>query len=212
MSKNENLVVIDYDAGNLYNVGNALKHLGVAYLMSGDPDRVARADRVILPGVGSARAAMASLERQGLTRLIPRLTVPFLGICLGMQVLFEESEEDRCPCLGLLPGVVRQFDRQRVKVPHIGWNEVEWTPGDDERDEMAPLREGLPPIHHFYFVHSYFAPLHPSATVAVTDYDGRFSSAVRKDNFLGLQFHPERSGGPGLQLLRNFLQWDGGAA
>ncbi len=208
MTNKGSLVVIDYDAGNLYNVGNALKFLGADYVMSGDPDLVARADRVILPGVGSARAAMASLARQGLKDLIPRLTVPFLGICLGMQLLFEESEEDRCPCLGLLPGTVRRFDRERVKVPHIGWNQVEWE-ADGSRP-FAELTRGLESSGYFYFVHSYFAPVHPDATTAVTEYDGPFSSAVRKDNFLGLQFHPERSGRPGLQLLRHFLGWKGG--
>jgi imidazole glycerol-phosphate synthase subunit HisH len=202
------LVVIDYDAGNLYNVGNALKFLGADYVMSGDPELVARAGRVILPGVGSARAAMASLARQGLSELIPRLTVPFLGICLGMQLLFEESEEDHCPCLGLLEGAVRRFDRERVKVPHIGWNRVDWKTDSPQR--LPELTRGLESSGYFYFVHSYFAPLHPGATLAVTEYDRSFSSAVRKDNFLGLQFHPERSGGPGLRLLRNFLSWEGG--
>lgn len=208
MTKKAGLVVVDYDAGNLYNVGNALKFLGADYVMSGDPDLVARADRVILPGVGSARAAMTSLARQGLSDLIPRLTVPFLGICLGMQLLFEVSEEDRCPCLGLLQGTVRRFARERVKVPHIGWNQVEWGAAGPQR--LSELTQGLESSGYFYFVHSYFAPVHPDATMAVTEYDGLFSSAVRKGNFLGLQFHPERSGGPGLQLLRNFLSWEGG--
>ena len=211
MTKMGNLVVIDYDAGNLYNVGNALRHLGTDFVMSGDPDRVARADRVILPGVGSARAAMASLERQGLIDIISNLTVPFLGICLGMQLLFEESEEDRCPCLGLLPGTVRRFDRNRVKVPHIGWNEVEWRKTGPEQ-RLVSLVGGLAPAGYFYFVHSYFAPILPGATAAVTDYDGLFSAAVLKDNFLGLQFHPERSGAPGLQLLQTFLSWEGDRA
>lgn len=207
MKNSGNLVVIDYDAGNLYNVGNALRFLGADHVMSGDPNRVARADRVILPGVGSARAAMASLARQGLSDLIPRLKVPFLGICLGMQLLFEKSEEDDCPCLGLLPGSVKRFDRKRVKVPHIGWNRVVWEPNSPQR--LPGLTEGLESSGYFYFVHSYFAPVQPDATTAVTEYDGVFSSAVRRANFLGLQFHPERSGGPGLQLLRNFLNWEG---
>ncbi len=210
MRSSDKLVVVDYDAGNLYNVGNALRFLGADYVMTGDPDRVARADRVILPGVGSARAAMASLKRQGLAGLLPQLTVPFLGICLGMQLLFEESEEDRCPCLGLLPGSVRHFDRNRVKVPHIGWNEVEWEA--DPTRGLPALTRGLGRCGHFYFVHSYYAPILPDATAGVSDYDGPFSAAVRRGNFLGLQFHPERSGGPGLQLLRNFLDWEGSAS
>jgi glutamine amidotransferase len=204
----DKLVVIDYDAGNLYNVGNALKFLGAEYVMTGDPERVARAGRVILPGVGSARAAMASLKRQGLDTLIPRLKVPFLGICLGMQLLFETSEEDQCPCLGLIPGAVRRFARERVKVPHIGWNRVEWK--TDGPSQLPVLTRRLDPSGYFYFVHSYFAPVLSQGTLAVAEYDGLFSAAVGRANFLGLQFHPERSGGPGLQLLRNFLDWEGG--
>ena len=118
------IVVIDYKAGNLYNVGNALKYLKADFIFSGDPAVVSRADKVILPGVGSARAAMDSLAAQDLVQVLQRLRVPFLGICLGLQLLFEVSEEDNTQCLGVLPGAVRRFNSSQVKVPHMGWNQV----------------------------------------------------------------------------------------
>ncbi len=204
------LVVIDYDAGNLYNVANALRHLGTDFTMSGDPDLVLAADKVILPGVGSARAAMASLRRQGLEDVVRNLRVPFLGICLGLQLLFEKSEEDDTPCLGLIPGRVRRFSGDRLKVPQIGWNQVEWRPGVEE----SPLFGGRLPtdpfrMEYFYFVHSYYAPVLPGFTVATADYGQVFSAAVQAGNFLGVQFHPERSGEVGLEFLRNFVDLQG---
>ncbi|HON00683.1 MAG TPA: imidazole glycerol phosphate synthase subunit HisH [Acidobacteriota bacterium] len=198
------LVVVDYEAGNLYNVGHALRRLGAEYVMSGEPDVVRHADAVILPGVGSARAAMASLERRRLVDVLRALRVPFLGICLGMQLLFEHSEEDDVVCLGLVPGVVRRFDSRRVKVPHMGWNQVHW---EDTAILPDKILEGIPTESYFYFVHSYYAPVRKGVTAAVCCYDGTFSAAVRMDNFLGVQFHPERSGELGLRLLGNFMRW-----
>ncbi len=201
------IVVIDYDAGNLYNVGNALKFLGVEHVLSGDPETVAGAEKVILPGVGSARAAMSSLQRQGLCDVIRDLRVPFLGICLGLQLLFEISDEEDCPCLGIIPGRVQRFDRRRMKVPHIGWNEVRW---DLDAGPLVPkLVKGLSEEAYFYFVHSYYAPPVPEFTAAQSDYEIPFSAAVIRDNFLGVQFHPERSGMSGLTLLRNFIDAEG---
>ncbi|GAB4246252.1 MAG: imidazole glycerol phosphate synthase subunit HisH [Acidobacteriota bacterium] len=199
------LVVIDYDAGNLYNVGHALRHLGVAYRMSGDRRLIEEARAIILPGVGSARAAMNSLQRQGLVEVLRRVEVPFLGICLGMQLLFEFSDEDDVPCLGLLPGRVHRFDRDRVKVPHMGWNLVRWAGGA----ALAPWLRDYPEEAYFYFVHSYFAPIDERFTVATCEYDVPFSAAVGRDNFFGVQFHPERSGEQGLLLLRRFAEWAG---
>jgi len=198
------IVVIDYRAGNLYNVGLALKHLGVEHTFSSDPGVVASAEKVILPGVGSARSAMDSLQEKGLVPVIRELKVPFLGICLGLQLLFETSAEDNVDCLGILPGTVNLFNRGRVKVPHMGWNQVQW----DSRmcDGLQDtLLDGMPSGGFYYFVHSYFAPLAEGITMAKTEYDGIFSSAVRKDNFFGFQFHPERSGETGLKLLSNFV-------
>ena len=196
------IIVVDYDAGNLYNVANALRFLGIKFRFSGDPNEVRSADRVILPGVGSARAAMESLEQQGLTEVIRGLDVPFLGICLGLQLLYETSEEDETPCLGILPGTIRRFDSSAVKVPHIGWNQVDWR----ESGENAKLLAGISQSAFFYFVHSYYAPVVEDLTLATTEYEVTFSSVIRKGNFVGCQFHPERSGEAGLRLFRNFLE------
>jgi len=199
------IVVVDYRAGNLYNVGNALKHLKAEFTFSGDPGVVAKADKVILPGVGSARAAMTSLETQGLCDVIRSLRVPFLGICLGLQLLFELSEEDDTECLGILPGNIRRFDSEVTKVPQIGWNQVAWRKKDLLDPFAGPIVSGLPEASYFYFVHSYFAPLSDGATIGTTVYGEEYSSAVVSGNFLGFQFHPERSGEVGLELLRRFV-------
>ena len=198
------IVVIDYKAGNLYNVGNALKYLKADFTVSGDPDVVSQAERVILPGVGSARAAMDSLAEQGLVEVLQGLRVPFLGICLGLQLLFEVSEEDNTPCLGLLPGTVRRFDSSQIKVPHIGWNQVSGM--DVSSQPSSILLEGIPGESFFYFVHSYFAPLESPFTLGKTDYGSWFGSVAARENFYGVQFHPERSGEIGLKVLQNFLE------
>jgi len=198
------IVVIDYKAGNLYNVGNALKYLKADFTVSGDPDVVSQAERVILPGVGSARAAMDSLAEQGLVEVLQGLRVPFLGICLGLQLLFEVSEEDNTPCLGLLPGAVRRFDSSQIKVPHIGWNQVSGM--DVSSQPSSILLEGIPGESFFYFVHSYFAPLESPFTLGKTDYGSWFGSVAARENFYGVQFHPERSGEIGLKVLQNFLE------
>lgn len=198
------VVVIDYKAGNLYNVGNALKYLGVEYTFSGDPSVVARAKRVILPGVGSARPAMESLREQDLVDVIRRIRVPFLGICLGLQLLFERSEEDDTTCLGVLPGTICRFDSSHVKVPHIGWNQVRRC----SSIQGGRLFQHIPDQSYFYFVHSYCAPIiEEGTTLGTTSYgDHIFASAVARDNFCAVQFHPERSGAAGLRLLKNFLE------
>ena len=198
------IVVIDYKAGNLYNVGNALKYLKADFTVSGDPDVVSQAERVILPGVGSARAAMDSLAEQGLVEVLQGLRVPFLGICLGLQLLFEVSEEDNTPSLGLLPGAVRRFDSSQIKVPHIGWNQVSGM--DVSSQPPSILLEGIPGESFFYFVHSYFAPLESPFTLGKTDYGSWFGSVAARENFYGVQFHPERSGEIGLKVLQNFLE------
>lgn len=193
------IVVVDYEAGNLHNVGSALKHLGADFVFSDDPATVARADKLILPGVGSARAAMNSLTRKGLLETLRRTTAPFLGICLGLQLLFERSEEDSTPGLGLLPGTVRRFDEKAGKVPHMGWNQVH------PLRRGSGLWRGVPDGSHFYFVHGYYAPI-DEATLAETEYSARFASAAGRANFRGVQFHPELSGDWGLKLLCNFLE------
>lgn len=198
------IVVIDYTAGNLYNVGRALEHLNADFIFSGDPADVARADKIILPGVGAAKPAMASLAGQGLVEALSQVSVPFLGICLGLQLLFELSEEADTPCLGLLPGKVLRFDSSQVKVPHIGWNCVAGDNGSSQ--PTSPLFEGVPAGSFFYFVHSYYAPVENGVTLGTTEYGLSFSSVVAKGNFWGVQFHPERSGEIGLKVLKNFVE------
>jgi len=193
------IVVIDYKAGNLYNVGDALRHLGADFAFSADPAVVRKAGKVILPGVGSAKPAMESLEQLGLVPVLRQLSVPFLGICLGLQLLFERSDEEQTDCLGILPGVVKRFDSTRLKVPHIGWNQVCCNGSDS-------LFAGIPDKSSFYFVHSFYGPVSQDLTKGTTDYGESFSSVVAKENYHGVQFHPERSGELGLQILRNFLE------
>ncbi len=197
------IAVVDYQAGNLYNVGHALRYLKEDFIYSGDPEVVGEADKVILPGVGSAQAAMDSLTEQGLVEVLQSLEVPFLGICLGLQLLFEISEEDQTPCLGIFPGRVKKFNNSRVKVPHIGWNQVRKQNGNFS---AMTLFSDIPDESFFYFVHSYFAPSVDQAEIATTEYDEVFVSAVVQENYCGVQFHPERSGQVGLQLLKNFVK------
>jgi len=200
------IVVIDYEAGNLHNVGRALRFLGKDFRFSGNPGEVAAASKIILPGVGSARTAMESLHREGLVEVLRSTGVPLLGICLGMQLLFERSEEEGIPCLGILKGTVRKFDETEVKVPHIGWNQVQIT----DSGCSSSLFFEIPSNSFFYFVHSYYAPLLDAETLGVTEYCLPFSSAVQKENFTGVQYHPELSGELGLRLLDNFVSDGGG--
>jgi glutamine amidotransferase len=197
------IIVIDYDAGNLHNVARALKYLGRQFQFSRDPDEIREATHLILPGVGSAAAAMESLALEGLVQPIREARCRVLGICLGMQLLFSRSEENSTDCLGVIPGVVSKFDSSSVKVPHSGWNLV----GDVQRGGMA-LFQGLSDSTYFYFVHSYFAHQSNPAAVSTTEYSIPFASAVRHQNYFGVQFHPELSGEPGLKLLSNFLEWN----
>jgi glutamine amidotransferase len=192
------IAVIDYKAGNLYNVGNALRRLGADFVFTRDPAAVGQASGVILPGVGSAQPAMSSLAELGLVPVLKGLRTPFLGICLGLQLLFESSEEEQTPCLGLLPGTVRRFDSRKLKTPQIGWNQVDC--------DMPSLFKGVKTGASFYFVHSYYAPIQPEITRGTTEYGVQFSSVVAKGNFWGVQFHPERSGESGLRVLGNFLE------
>jgi imidazole glycerol-phosphate synthase subunit HisH len=207
------IAIIDYDAGNLASVERALKSLGADCAISRDAEFIASAERVILPGVGRAGSGMASLRRLGLDQVL-RDTVaqgkPFLGICFGTQIIFDYSEEDLTDCLGLMPGKVVRFpvehtdaSGQALKVPHMGWNGM--TP-----KRPHPVFAGLPEEAEFYFVHSYYLePASESEVVATTDYGFDFCSAVAKGSLVAVQFHPEKSGRPGLKLLGNFLSWDG---
>jgi len=202
------VTVIDYDAGNLRSIETALRHLGASFTVTADPDEVRRADRVLLPGVGDARAAMTRLDAAGLTAALAdhvRGGNPFFGICLGTQIILDRSEENDARCLGILPGVTRRFEeRPGRKIPHMGWNTI-----DVVRDH--PIMSGIPADASFYFVHSYYPdPAAESDVIARTDYGGWFPSALARDNVVATQFHPEKSGEFGLKMLANFLTWTGG--
>ena len=192
------VAIIANGGANIASLRFALDRLGVSSRLTADADELRRAPRVILPGVGAAADAMERLHALGLASVIPTLTQPVLGICLGMQLLFEGSEEGDTKCLGILPAQVARFpDRRGFPVPHMGWNQV-------VSRADSPLTRGLGDGAYVYFVHSYAAPVGPW-TEAVTDYGGEFSAIVRHANFHGAQFHPERSSRAGSRLLANFL-------
>jgi glutamine amidotransferase len=194
------VAIIANGGANIASLRFALDRLGASSHLTADPAELRCAPRVILPGVGAAGDAMGRLRALGLTQVIPALTQPVLGICLGMQLLFAGSEEDDTDCLGILPACVRRFpDRAGLPVPHMGWNRLQARGGDDA------LLEGLGDQPYVYFVHSYAAPVGPW-TVATSDYGGEFSALVRQGNFHGSQFHPERSSRAGARLLQNFLE------
>jgi len=194
------LVVVDACGANISSVLSALVRAGSDPVVSADANVIKSAERVILPGVGAAGNAMERLRSFGLDRLIPTLTQPVLGICVGMQVLFESSEEDDVKCLGVFDARLEKFHTgSEFPVPHMGWNKVE--PKSDH-----PLFSHLPEYSYCYFVHSYRAPCFEH-TVASADYGAAFTAAVARDNFAGVQFHPERSAEVGAQVLQNFLEW-----
>lgn len=193
--------LIDAGGANLGSVRYALERLGVAVRMVREPAGLEGASRVILPGVGAAAEGMRRLHAQGLVQPLRELQVPLLGICLGMQLLFERSEEGGAECLGLLPGVVRRLHPAvGVRVPHMGWNKLLAL-------RESPLLDGVTPGSSAYFVHSYAAPV-TSDTVAACHHGGLFTAVVQRGRLCGAQFHPERSAGPGARILRNFIQSD----
>jgi glutamine amidotransferase len=202
------ITIVDYDAGNLRSVKRACDAMGMDSVLSKDPDAVSRADRLIFPGVGAAKSAVDTLGRTGLgeaIRAVHARGAPVLGICLGAQIILEESEEGDVRCLGLLPGRTRRFrpTDPRLKVPHIGWNDV-------RVERSHPLLAELQPGDEFYFVHSYYpAPLESERVYATTDYGGPFCCALGKDNLFAVQFHPEKSGPLGLEVLERFARWEG---
>lgn len=213
------IAVIDYGMGNLRSVAKALEHVappGTRVLVTDAPDAVRAADRVVFPGQGAAGDCMLELRHHALTEVIPEVAreKPFLGICMGMQVLMDFSEEnDGTACLGLYPGAVRYFGEPllepgtgvRLKIPHMGWNEV-------HQERAHPLWAGIPQDSRFYFVHSFYVdPSDPGLVVATTDYGRRFTSAIARENLFALQCHPEKSAAVGLQLLANFSRWNGEA-
>lgn len=193
------VVLIDAGGANIGSVRYALERLGANARLSADPNEIAAADRVILPGVGAAAAGMARLRDLGLVELVRSLRQPLLGVCLGMQLLFESSEEGEVECLGLLPGRVRRLaGAPGVRVPHMGWNTL-----DVVRDD--PLLAGTDGGASAYFVHSFAAPV-TDDTLASCTHGETFAAVVRRGSRMGAQFHPERSAAAGARLLANFLE------
>ncbi len=192
------ITIVDTGGANLASIVHALARLGATAQVTGDPAQIWRAQRVILPGVGAAPEAAARLAADRLGETVKALTVPTLGICLGMQMFFERSDEGPAVGLGLLPGTVSKMTPDELTIPHMGWNAVARTTAD------CALLGGVPDETHFYFVHSYAAPMGPWVEAAC-EYGGPVPAVVRKDNFHGAQFHPERSGEAGARVLRNFL-------
>ena len=190
------IAIIDYGAGNTKSLQFALDRLGVKSLLTSDLNKILNADKVIFPGQGAAKSAMEKLKQQGLDKLILNLKQPVLGICLGMQLLCEFTEEGNIEGLGIIEGTVKRFTNE-VKVPQMGWNSIHRLNG--------PLFDGIEAGAYMYLVHSYFVP-ELKETMAISNYNGAYSVALQKDNFYGVQFHPEKSSTKGQLLLNNFLK------
>lgn len=190
------IAIIDYGAGNIRSVQNALIRLGIESILTNHADELREADKVIFPGVGEASFAMNQLSEQQLDKLIPTLTQPVLGVCLGMQLLCNSSEEGSTQALGIFDTAVKEF-KPTLTVPHTGWNSSEIT--------SSPLFDGISSTDDFYFVHSFYAEI-CADTIATCDYIKPFSAALQKNNFYGVQFHPEKSAGIGSKLIQNFLE------
>lgn len=190
------IAILKYNAGNVQSVTYALERLGISPLLTDDAHELQRADKVIFPGVGEASTTMQYLRRHQLDRVICNLKQPVLGICLGMQLMCEHSEENDTTCLGIFSEKVKRFSVPNLKVPHMGWNRLS--------DLHTPLLDQLGEKPYVYFVHSYYVAPGPD-TIARADYGLSFSAALHRDNFYATQFHPEKSGDLGARILQNFL-------
>ncbi len=196
------IAIVKYNAGNIRSVQTALQRIGTESVVTDDASVLRAAEKVIFPGVGEATTAMAYLRERGLDDLLKHLTQPFLGICLGLQLMCQHSEEGDVDCMGIFDTRVKRFDAfdndgQRLKVPQIGWNDI--------HDLKSPLFDKVNDGSFVYFVHGYYAAKCDD-TIATTTYGTTYSSALRKDNFFATQFHPEKSGSIGESILRNFLE------
>lgn len=206
------ITIVDYGAGNLTSVARAVAHLSFDSRITDDPDKIVAAERVIFPGVGAAGSAMETMEEKGIDQALKtvfKAGIPMLGICVGCQIVLEESRENQTRCLGLIPGRADRFsddmpapgDEERLKVPHMGWNGLNKVRDHD-------LLKGIRTTDEFYFVHSYFpCPTEENAVFGVTEYGIEFASAIGLDNLFATQFHLEKSGKPGLTILNNFCEW-----
>jgi glutamine amidotransferase len=207
------IAIVDYKAGNSRSVERALDKLGFSSHLTHDREEILGADRVIFPGVGAAGAAMEDLKRSGADRVLMdafQSGMPFMGICVGAQVILDQSEEDQTVCLGMVAGRVIRFpeplvdqDGERLKIPHIGWNGLRIV-------RAHPVLEGIRETDEFYFDHSYYTmPSQEACTIGTTDYGIDFPSVLAHRNLVATQFHPEKSGPPGLRILENFCRWEG---
>ncbi len=197
------IAIIDYEAGNIRSVIFALERLGVQPILTSDAETILSADKVIFPGQGEASSAMRSLCERGLDKIIPNLKQPFLGVCVGMQLLCDHSEENDTPCLGVIPQRVVRFPRENgLKVPHVGWNTIRLLKNTEGtvKSILSPDFEN----EYFYFVHSYYVEK-GIYTTATCDYGVEFAACLHKDNFHAAQFHPEKSSRAGERLIQNFL-------
>ena len=194
------VAIVKYNAGNIYSVINALKRLGITPTLTDNAELLAKADRVLFPGQGEASTAMAYLKEHGLDRVIPALRQPVLGICIGQQLMCRHSEEGNADCLGIFPLDVFRFqpEHHNDKVPQMGWNSI--------HKLQSPLFKDIKDGEFIYNVHSYYVPCHQDYTIATCDYILPYSAALHRDNFYATQFHPEKSGGVGERILRNFLE------
>ena len=215
MAGTPNIVVIDYESGNLRSVAKALETAGVSPVVTSDPAVIAKADALILPGVGSGPAAMAALEKRALVQPIREYANsgrPFLGICLGLQLFLERTEEGDAPCLGIVQGRVKRLPDglpEGMKIPHMGWNSVHLE-SQHVGHAGHPILDGVDQDSYFYFVHSYYAQPFDASTVAgSTDYGVTFCSILAQDNLVATQFHPEKSGAMGLRIYKNFVAMAG---
>jgi imidazole glycerol-phosphate synthase subunit HisH len=210
------IAIVDYKAGNLRSVQRALERLNIPCMVTGSPGDILAADRVIFPGVGAAGRAIKDLKESKTDLVLHEVFhrgTPFLGICLGAQIILGQSEEDHTPCLGLIPGVVTRFSRTlqcrdgtRLKVPHMGWNGL-------SVKKPHPVLKDVGKTDEFYFVHGYYpVPAQKGHVIGTTEYGTEFPSVIGTGNLVAVQFHPEKSGAPGLGILDNFARWDGGYA
>ncbi|MBU1101282.1 MAG: imidazole glycerol phosphate synthase subunit HisH [Bacteroidetes bacterium] len=192
------IALIEYGAGNTASVSNALNSLGYDHLITNREDEIIKADKIIFPGVGEASSAMRRLHMNNLFNLLRIVKKPLLGICLGMQLLCERSLEGDVACLGIFPTESEKFDSTKTKVPHMGWNEI-------EIKKESLLFSGIENGEYFYFAHSFYLPINNYTTSSAVQ-DVEFTASMQKDNFYGVQFHPEKSGEVGMRLLKNFVE------
>lgn len=194
------IAIVDYNAGNTCSVINALNRIGAKYELTANPDKIIKADKIILPGVGHAKAAMDNLLKRNLPEVLISATQPFLGVCVGMQLMANMSTEGPTDALGIVNSTVEKFhfDTNEIKVPHMGWNKINIS-------QKHPIFQGIADDSYVYFVHSYYMPIN-QYTICHTEYGFDYSAGICKDNFIGVQFHPEKSGTVGEKLLKNFVE------